>query len=633
MNSIAVAYTFEQFKLSHINHCSKGKNTVILFCMYTLGSTVKKGGQFRDLSNKEKACMGARSGPDFYCWYCKSLNQPLSVDKKKNQPDKFSFFKQPKHNAIPTDGSFGHFTLDPLEHRVDGPMSTCPEALEQTEEHRPGFDDETLVFDGNHSDFPLNLPSNSILYQIIRAYELMHGDLLEPDIEKFAEQRKKYFKSVHAWDRDMVYVDNASRFLKTCIRQNSARTAADDIRTLEHLILVQHTTHERLLYLNEVQALRYDEGNVAHAEAAGGDGDDADGDALGGGNGDDDDDGLDDADSDDSDDLLGPSASDASRVERSKSRAQDEAMFDTGEAEEILTKYTELDKRERLLKLCSHFRIGGEGDVDKDDAAGETGRMYERRKREFETTARKIKDVLKMWEVTRRVTISKENKAKNGRGNFPVFDAFIKDQCSKQDKEKTDHPSGKTFSERFRELVAEKRKTALEKAEEKQEKQCQNSYEAAERMKAAQMGGGMFFGGGGKGKGKKGNGKNANMVAAGVAGAGGLVLPSGDVQPHILQALQDDDDDDGVYVPAAAAAARVEAADAVVAAEQGNEDDAVDADVAEMIAEAALEEDDKLISEDEVLLRWLAEIQHHFDVEISDSVYTYTGIRGIAKPL
>ncbi len=36
--------------------------------------------------------------------------------------------------------------------------------------HRPGFVDETLVFDGNHSDFPLNLPSNSILEQIIRAY-------------------------------------------------------------------------------------------------------------------------------------------------------------------------------------------------------------------------------------------------------------------------------------------------------------------------------------------------------------------------------------------------------------------------------------------------------------------------------
>ncbi len=38
------------------------------------------------------------------------------------------------------------------------------------EVHRPGFDDETLVFAGNHSVFPGNLPANIILHQIIRAY-------------------------------------------------------------------------------------------------------------------------------------------------------------------------------------------------------------------------------------------------------------------------------------------------------------------------------------------------------------------------------------------------------------------------------------------------------------------------------
>ncbi len=36
--------------------------------------------------------------------------------------------------------------------------------------HRPGFADEASVFAGNHSVFPLNLPSNTILYQIIRPY-------------------------------------------------------------------------------------------------------------------------------------------------------------------------------------------------------------------------------------------------------------------------------------------------------------------------------------------------------------------------------------------------------------------------------------------------------------------------------
>ncbi len=36
--------------------------------------------------------------------------------------------------------------------------------------HGPGFDGKTSVFTGNHSVFPLNLPSNTILYQLIRAY-------------------------------------------------------------------------------------------------------------------------------------------------------------------------------------------------------------------------------------------------------------------------------------------------------------------------------------------------------------------------------------------------------------------------------------------------------------------------------
>eukprot|EP00929_Paragymnodinium_shiwhaense_P032898 TRINITY_DN18176_c0_g1_i3.p1 TRINITY_DN18176_c0_g1~~TRINITY_DN18176_c0_g1_i3.p1 ORF type:complete len:1473 (+),score=358.27 TRINITY_DN18176_c0_g1_i3:650-4420(+) len=58
-------------------------------------------------------------------------------------------------------------------------------------------------------------------------------------------------------DSDCVTIENCSRFLDSCVRQNSAQMP--HIKTVEHLVLLRHTPQERALYL--ANSSIYDEAN------------------------------------------------------------------------------------------------------------------------------------------------------------------------------------------------------------------------------------------------------------------------------------------------------------------------------------------------------------------------------------
>jgi hypothetical protein len=55
--------------------------------------------------------------------------------------------------------------------------------------------------------------------------------------------------------------DNAQRFCSTFMRSNASRTAADDIRQVDHNIIIRHTPLERALYLQRVNQMGYDRVN------------------------------------------------------------------------------------------------------------------------------------------------------------------------------------------------------------------------------------------------------------------------------------------------------------------------------------------------------------------------------------
>jgi hypothetical protein len=66
-------------------------------------------------------------------------------------------------------------------------------------------------------------------------------------VQLFSRQAHKWRSENHLWDINRYLYENAKSFVNQFIRQNSARTPADDIRTEELIIAVKLTANERAL--------------------------------------------------------------------------------------------------------------------------------------------------------------------------------------------------------------------------------------------------------------------------------------------------------------------------------------------------------------------------------------------------
>lgn len=79
----------------------------------------------------------------------------------------------------------------------------------------------------------------------------------------------EHFERRHPYDASRIFTRNARRFVDLFIRQNSARTAADDIRQIDHEVVVKHTPAEKALYLQKENALQYQAARGRGARGAG----------------------------------------------------------------------------------------------------------------------------------------------------------------------------------------------------------------------------------------------------------------------------------------------------------------------------------------------------------------------------
>eukprot|EP00392_Amoebophrya_sp_AT5.2_P013519 g13643.t1 len=161
---------------------------------------------------------------------------------------------------------------------------------------------------------------------------------------KFASQRMNYVRRCHPWDRSKIFRDNCERFLKRFVRQNSAVTDADKIVTKEHWIAVTHTAEERAIYLAQQNALNYT------AAEQGGEGDGA-------------------------------------AAERRRRADADGALDD-------------LEKRARLLQLCSHFTLG---EHSKADTGSECSRIFDRKQNAVKQALKQFKAAARQLAVVRAI--------------------------------------------------------------------------------------------------------------------------------------------------------------------------------------------------------------------------------------
>ncbi|CAD7941861.1 unnamed protein product [Amoebophrya sp. A25] len=83
-----------------------------------------------------------------------------------------------------------------------------------------------------------------------------------------ARQRLDYLRLCHPWDRSKIFRQNCENFLRLFVRQNSAVTDADKIETKEHWIAVSHTAEERAIYLSQANSLNYTSSIASDATTA-----------------------------------------------------------------------------------------------------------------------------------------------------------------------------------------------------------------------------------------------------------------------------------------------------------------------------------------------------------------------------
>ncbi|CAD7956650.1 unnamed protein product [Amoebophrya sp. A120] len=194
----------------------------------------------------------------------------------------------------------------------------------------------------------------------------------------FAKQRLKYLQECHPWDRSKVFRENCEKFLQRFVRQNSAVTDADKIVTKEHWIAVSHTAEERAIYLAQANAMNYQSASTSSTEEPGG----AAGSSTFTGT------------------ARGPPADPFGAPLSGSSR--NNALSSASD--------TALEKRAKLLQLCSHHTLGGEGS----STGAECSRIFERKLSAVKQAVTQIKGVCRRLAVLKAISNSDPEERRKG---------------------------------------------------------------------------------------------------------------------------------------------------------------------------------------------------------------------------